>query len=98
MIWYECNVPPLGSSDLCQAKGLARDSIAQKMIRKLDDKYAGTPSYGESELIARNITGVAYAGESDFNLENTTKYAHRLYLYSAGTDTVRTILSGLYFR
>ena len=63
MIWYEYHLPYLGSADFRQAKGIARDSIARKMIRELEDKYVGTASYSEHELVARNITGVTYAGE-----------------------------------
>lgn len=59
------------------------------MISKVEDKYHGTASKDEHEIIARNVTGLAFAGESQFTaawvrINGLTTYMLRL----AGTDTV----------
>lgn len=43
--------------------GTAPDSVARNMILGVQDKYAGTDLYEEYDVIARNVAGVAYAGE-----------------------------------
>ena len=50
--------------------GTAPDSVARNMILGVQDKYAGTDLYEEYDAIARNVTGVAYAGEYLGHREN----------------------------
>lgn len=46
-----------------KTKGNAPESLARTMIAKAQEKYGGTDQYKYQELIARNVTGMIYAGK-----------------------------------
>lgn len=71
---------------ILKSTSTAAPCIAQKVIRKLQTQFAGTDQYEFQERVARDATGITYAGK--LHIVFPYCVTHRLSCTVAAVDTV----------